>query len=197
MWDLYAEHVRDRAAYEVLLAGPPDTAEERIKAIGDEGERFLEAVDRAVRHFGSMAVYGGPAWDEDREFVWDCISRCGGLGAEASPDDRMGTATSTREVAFRELHARLRGSWKWRVSRVLTGQIVDVRGRLLGKLAADASRFLALRERAKAALLVLGGEERRLILEATRRLRASGHLDDADDVLLLSDGELEEMLLGG
>lgn len=197
LWDLYAEHVRDRAAYEVLLAGPPDTAEERIKAIGDEGERFLGAVNRAVRHFGSMAIYGGPTWDEDRDFVWDCISGCGGLGAEASPDGRMATATSTREVAFAQLQARLRGSWKWRVSRVLTGQIVDVRGRLLRKLAADASRFLALRERAKAALLVLGGEERRLILEAARRLRSSRHIEQRDDVLLLSDGELEETLLGG
>lgn len=197
LWDLYAEHVRGRAPYDALTAGPPEGAEERIKALGREGERFLAALAAAMRHFGSMAVYGGPTWDEDPAFVWECITRCGGLGPTAAPQVRLAKTGSDRDEAFRELQARLRGSWKWRLSRVLTGQIVDVRGRVLRKLAADATRFLGLRERAKAALLVLGGEERRIILEAARRLEGSGHIAKPDDVFLIADGELEEMLLGG
>lgn len=197
LWDLYAEHVRGRAPYDALLSGPPERVEERIKALGLEGEQFLAALGAAMRHFGSMAVYGGPAWDEDPAFVWECITRCGGLGPTAAPQVRLVKTGADRDEAFRELQARLRGSWKWRLSRVLTGQIVDVRGRVLRKLAADATRFLGLRERAKAALLVLGGEERRIILEAARRLEGSGHIAQPDDVFLLADGELEEMLLGG
>ncbi len=197
LWDLYAEHVRGRAPYDALMAGPPEGAEARIRALGEEGERFLAAVGAAMRHFGSMAVYGGPTWDEDPAFVWECITRCGGLGPAAAPKDRLTRTGSDREEAFSELRARLRGSWRWRLGRVLTGQIVDVRGRILRKLATDAARFLSLRERAKAALLVLGGEERRIILEAARRLEASRQIAQPEDVLLLADGELEEMLLGG
>ncbi|MBI4260527.1 MAG: hypothetical protein HY658_08170 [Actinobacteria bacterium] len=197
LWDLYAERVSTGPAYGALMAGPSEGAEERIRALGEEAEPFLDAVHDAIRHFGSMALYGGPTWDEDMAFVWGCIARCGGLGRDASPDERLTATSSAREVALGELRARLRRSWRWRITRVLTGQIVDVRGRLLRKMAADASRFLALRERAKAALLVLGGEERRIVLEAARRLEASGLLADRDDVLVLSDGELEEMLLGG
>ena len=80
---------------------------------------------------------------------------------------------------------------------MLTGQIVDVRRRLIGKLAKDATRFLELRERAKSALLILGGEEHRIIYESARRLVASGHLTGRTDVLFLSDDELSDMLLGG
>lgn len=197
LWDLYAGHVSGRSPYAALMAGPPEGAEERISALGEEGERFLAALGAAVRHFGSMAVYGGPTWDEDRAFVWECIVRCGGIGPNAAPQVRLARTGSDRDEALRELLAGLRGSWKWRLGRVLTGQIVDVRGRLLRKLVADATRFLALRERAKAALLVLGGEERRIILEIARRLVTSGHVAQPDDVFLLADGELEEMLLGG
>ena len=146
---------------------------------------------------GSMSIYGGPTWDEDA-----VLPRNGVRGVTASEVPRFGSASAAPRAegerrAFAELVAELRRSPRWRATRVLTGQIVDVRVRLLRKLTADASRFLMLREKAKAALLVLGGEERRLIREATRRLLASGSVSRGEDVLLLSDGELEELLLGG
>jgi phosphohistidine swiveling domain-containing protein len=90
----------------------------------------------------------------------------------------------------------LKSSWKWRVTRIVTGQVVDMRRRMLRKLAGDATEFLRLRERAKSALLILGGEERRLITEAARRLLASGLVTAPDDVLMLSDQELTVMLVG-
>jgi pyruvate,water dikinase len=71
-----------------------------------------------------------------------------------------------------------------------------LRVRWLRRQVGEASRFLRLREQAKAALLMLGGEERRVIVEASRRLVASSQLETADDVELLSDTELTRMVLG-
>lgn len=200
LWELYASHARGRPPCDALLAGPGETAEERLRRLGEEGEELVSLVRRTTRHFGSKAVYGGPTWDEDAEVVWDCIrsvAACDEAGHPAAPAPRRAAAGAARREALADLRRRLRSSWRWRLTRVVTGQVVDLRSRLLRKLADDASRFLSLRERAKAALLVLGGEERRIIWEGARRLVASGLLDDPEDVLLLADGELEEMLLGG
>ncbi len=200
IWDLYAGHAKGRPPCDCLMDGPAASAEERLLKLGEEGEEFVSMVRRATRHFGSRAVYGGPTWDEDPAHVWEClrsVAACDEAGHPVDPEQRVEATRSDREESFGELRKRLRSSWKWRLTRVLTGQIVDVRSRLLRKLAGDASRFLSLRERAKAALLVLGGEERRIVLDAARRLAASGALADPEDVLLLSDTELEEMLAGG
>ena len=200
LWSLYTAGVSPDAVYHSLLDGPIGEAAERLEALGPEGSRFVDAVARTTRHFGSMAVYGGATWDEDRSVVWDCIAAMARTGADA-PEfalaDRVAATQTTREAAFEELLAELRGSWRWRLTRVLTGQIVDVRRRLLRKLAADAKLFLELRERAKSALLILGGEEHRIIFEAARRLTASGHLTGETDVMFVSDDELTDMLLGG
>lgn len=60
----------------------------------------------------------------------------------------------------------------------------------------DATTQLQNRERAKGALLVLGGEARRILIESVRRLEASGHLSDPADIDLYSDEEVEQMLRG-
>jgi pyruvate,water dikinase len=90
----------------------------------------------------------------------------------------------------------LKTSPRWRMKRVLTGQLVDMRLRLLRRLVEEATLHLRNREDSKAALLVLGGVERRGILESADRLVVSGHLRAGEDVELFSDGELERMLLG-
>jgi pyruvate,water dikinase len=144
-------------------------------------------------------VFAGPTWDEDPEVAWQRlrgIARCDDSGHDASLEAHLESGTRARRAAVDDLHDELRRTLRWKVTRVMTGQIIDARGRLLRKLAADATRFLALRERAKAALLVLGGEERRVIAEAARRLHGSGMLADPQDVMFLSDAELEDMLLG-
>lgn len=84
----------------------------------------------------------------------------------------------------------------WRTIRILTGQIVDLRLRWVAQQANEAATSLAMRERAKSALLTLGGEQRRIILETASRLVASRQLADPDDVELLSEQELDAMLLG-
>ncbi len=200
LWSLYAEGVTPKPAYESVLAGPIDEAPNRLEALGPQGAQFVAAVNRTMRHFGSMAVYGGTTWDEDGSFVWDCIATMARTGTDApdlAPAHRVAATRESREEAFAGLVRRLRESWKWRLTRILTGQIVDVRKRLLHRLARDAGLFLALREKAKSALLILGGEEHRIIFESARRLEASGHIVGQTDVLFLSDGELGDMLLGG
>ena len=200
LWSLYTSGVAARPAYESVLDGPPGEAQQRLEQLGPQGRTFVEAVRRTTRHFGSMAMYGDQTWDEDPSFVWDCIASMANSGSDApdfSPMRRAEVMRETREEAFDELLSLLRGSWRWRLTRVITGQIVDVRRRLLSKLAGDAALFVQLRERAKSALLILGGEEHRIIYESARRLQASGHLVGTADVLMLSDVELSDMLLGG
>ena len=200
LWDLYIENVHQQPSCDRLLDGPMDTAEERLRAIGADGHRFVAAVHRTMRHFGSMAVYGGRSWDEDKKVVWESIASmaiCGIQGVDIALEPRFATSKENREAAFEELLTYLKRSWKWRLTRILTGQVVDMRKRFLSRLTEDATLFLSMRERSKSALLILGGEERRLILEIAKRLTASGHLRAEEDVSFLADEELTEMLSGG
>ncbi len=199
LWNLYVADVQNQPSCDYLINGPIETAEARIESLGEDGLRFVDAVHRTTRHFGSMALYGDVAWDEDPSVVWQCIAsmaQCDSEGHEIAPAPRVAATRNTREEAFDELMAQLKSSWKWRLTRVMTGQIVDMRRRMIRKMAGDATEFLAQREKAKAALLILGGEERRLIIEATRRLLASGLVDSGEDVQMLSDQELTAMLSG-
>jgi len=199
LWELYVEDVQSQPPCDVLIEGPIETTEQRLESLGEDGIRFVDAVHRTTRHFGSMSVYGGVAWDEDPVTVWQCIAtmgRCDVEGHDIDPSPRLAATRQSREEAFDHLIAQLKSSWKWRLTRIVTGQVVDMRRRMLRRLADDATEFLSLRERAKSALLILGGEERRLITEMGHRLVSSGLVTSIDDVLLLSDQEFGDMLLG-
>ena len=111
----------------------------------------------AVERVGwaSAAVFAGPSWDE--------------LGSEAAVppvDDRQ------RSSDFDELKDRLRSLPGWTRRRILTAQFVDVRMHVVRRLVRDVIDQLRRREAAKAALLELGGEVRRVHLELGRRLEA-------------------------
>jgi phosphohistidine swiveling domain-containing protein len=199
LWDLYVADVQNQPPCDSLISGPVETTEARLEALGEDGARFVTAVHRTMRHFGSMALYGDVAWDEDPTMVWDCVAsmaRCDVDGHEIAPAPRLAATRLGREEAFDDLVASFKSSWKWRLTRIVTGQVVDMRRRMLAKLASDATQFLSLRERAKAALLILGGEERRLITESARRLVSSGLISNEGDTLMLSDQELGAMLMG-
>jgi len=126
----------------------------------------------------SASIFAGPSWAET------------GI---AVPAARM-LAASRRADAIRALEHRLCSNPRWRRTRILTGQVVDVRLHVLRRLVADASDGLARRERVKTAVLQLGGEVRRVHLEIGRRLVARGVLDQADEVDLLRGGELAAAL---
>lgn len=154
------------------------------------GPEFLEALDATIRVTGSKAVYGDATWGEDEGWVWQQ------LRLVASDDWRRPRGDGETNNAVKLLSSRLAGDKRWKRTRLLTGQIVDVRMRWLLRQVEETTQFLELRERAKSALLVLGGEERRTIVESARRLVASRQLPSADLVAYVTDQELEGMLFG-
>jgi pyruvate,water dikinase len=183
-WDLYAGRVSEEALRDTLEGHG-----------GDRAAVVTSAMNRASRHFGSRSLYGGVTWDEDRTVVVECF-RALAEGVAPDPEVRLANARRQRKEAFDGLKERLRKNWRWRLTRIVTGQIVDLRIRMLDRLAGDAAELLSLREESKAALLTLGGEERRLISEAARRLVDSGHVRVPDDIELLTHHEVEATLQG-
>ncbi len=174
-----------------ILREPGAVARTLVRGLGPEGVAFLVDLDNAVRSMGSKAVYGGPAWIEDDWWIWQQLRMM--IRGEA----RMTPTDSSWAEQFERLSSQLTSDKRWRRTRVLTGQVVDLRLRWLRRQVEETVRFLALRERAKNALLVLGGEERRILLESANRLVASRELAYPDLVDFLTDAELEEMLFGG
>jgi len=136
---------------------------------------------RAPEPAMSRSVFAGPTWAETGT---DKPARPGRRG----PDDD--------DEARHALERRLRSNPKWLRTRLLTGQVVDVRMHLLRRLIGDATQGLVRREGVKAAVLTVGGEVRRVHVELGRRLVAKGLLDQVDDVDLLRDSELSDALDG-
>lgn len=123
--------------------------------------------------WASAAVVAGPTW---REL---------GVDPVAVPVDRDAAA-----AAALALEERLRALPRWRSTRVLTGQVVDVRMHVLRRMLADARRLLGQRERTKVAVLAVGGLLRAVDLELGARLVRRGELSAAGDVDLLALAEL-------
>ncbi len=173
---------------EALLAAvrdaPPGQAVQQLAAISRGGADLVRDVSADLAALGSAAVYAGRTWDERADSVWRAVARTSAAGDE---DDGVD------ELARLEQH--LTASRRWRVVRIVTGQVVDMRRRYLRRLVADATLLLARREEAKGALLMVGGEERRIIQEMARRLVRRGILARAVDVELLADWELDEALI--
>lgn len=172
-----------------LLADPGLGIRQRLAGHGPDGEKFLAALDDAMRAMGSRAMYADATWAEDESWIWRQLQ----LMAKGEIRRTVPPAWSDE---FTDLATLLSSDKKWRRLRMLTGQFVDLRLRWLRRQTEETIGFLDLRERAKNALLVLGGEERRLIREAARRLVASHQLPGDDWVEYVTDAELEQMLLG-
>ncbi len=127
----------------------------------------------------SAAVFGGPTWEE--------------MGRRPPVIEPVADG----EAARIELEARLQALPHWRRRRVLTGQFVDVRIHMLRRTIAETVTQLERREAAKAAILEIGGEVRRLHLELGSRLVARRLLADGQDVEFLTSAELRSALLDG
>jgi pyruvate,water dikinase len=136
--------------------------------------RALTGVDVATPpSWASAAVLGGPTWEEL------------GTTPVALPVDQ-----GAAEAAQQALEERLRSLPRWRTTRIVTGQVVDVRLHLLRRLVAEARLLLGRRERAKVSVLAVGGLLRAIHLELGERLVGAGGLDAVEDVDLLSVAEL-------
>jgi rifampicin phosphotransferase len=129
----------------------------------------------------SRSVFAGPTWSEAPQVVVRD-------GARARP-------AAGRALA--DLEEVLVADPRWRRTRVLSGQVIDVRLHMLRRTISDAIEDLGRREGVKAAVLGLGGHVRLIHLEVGARLVARGLLDDAEDVELLSEEELRRGLLDG
>ncbi|MGH9224358.1 MAG: PEP-utilizing enzyme [Acidimicrobiales bacterium] len=180
-----------------LRKGAVQDTEQRLRALGEDGVALLRIVEDGLHRAGSAAVYAGLTWDEERESFWALLRQCQGSDAEDGPSGLTARAESDARLYFRQLERRLTHAWKWRMTRIFTGQIVDVRRRLLHRMVDDTALYLSLRETVKAALLRVGGEERRVVRELARRLVDQGLLESDGDEWFLSDQELDAMALGG
>ena len=151
-----------------------------------EGSRAAQLVTGrsgvAIERLGdaSAAIFAGPTWHE--------------IGAR--PPVLPGDFEAENEERWQQLRARVKALPGWTRRRVLTGGVVDVRMHLLHRLVEDVVDQLHRREAAKAAILELGGEVRRVHLELGRRLVERGALELPGDVELLTSGELQRTLAG-
>ncbi|HSG78919.1 MAG TPA: PEP/pyruvate-binding domain-containing protein [Acidimicrobiia bacterium] len=169
-----------------LTIAPAAEARRRLIARGPEGISLAEGIETAAADLGCVSVYGGATYLERDDDLWR-------LAAAAARHRSLPPMESVDSMIDRAIGSAGR---RWRASRIVTGQLVDVRRRLLRRLARDAIRFLGMREEAKHALLVLGGFERRVIAEGARRLVRSGNLRSLQEIELLDDTEFDEMLAG-
>ena len=196
LWDVHCDYCQLPEVAQAVYDGPVEQTEQRLAALGETGGMFLRIVHDGLRRAGSAALYSGATWEEDRASFWSLLRQCRGLRPEEGPSAMMGQAAAGGAAFADELHRRLTRSWKWRRTRILTGQIVDVRRRLLRAIVDDAATYLRLREATKSAVLRLGGEERRVVRELARRLVEEGALKREGDEWFLSDEELDELALG-
>lgn len=198
VWESYGLLKEHPEGLRAIHDGPTERTEERLAALGDVGRRFLDATWEAMRKAGSTSVYGGRTWDElDRTPFWEMLRQCqGSVPLERMPATETDELTGVVDERLAELDPHLRRTWRWRLVRVFTGQIVDARWRLLSRMAKDATAFLRLRETTKSAVLRLGGEQRRVVREIVRRLADESVLE-AGDEWLLSDEELDRLAQTG
>ncbi|MGI9624421.1 MAG: PEP/pyruvate-binding domain-containing protein, partial [Acidimicrobiales bacterium] len=152
------------------------------------GRRLIADFFDALRRAGSTSIFAGATWDEVPDLAWLTIWT--ELDDAADED-----AASRRSKATVDLERRLVRTPKWRWTRFVTGQLMDVRRRFLRREAADAAELLHRREQTKAAVFVLGGVVRHANAEIGHRLAERGALESLDDIEMLSIGEIP-MLIG-
>jgi phosphohistidine swiveling domain-containing protein/membrane-associated phospholipid phosphatase len=171
-----------------LVSGASDVTD---LAATEQGADVAARYRHAIRRAGSMAVFAGPTWEEEPAQAWRTFQALVARPARA----RFGEPD--RQAARSAVEKQLHDDRRWRVTRVLSGQLVDARKAFVRREANDAADLLDRRERTKAAVLMLGGLERRVDLEIGARLVARGRLDAATDIQFLAERESAAALLRG
>jgi phosphohistidine swiveling domain-containing protein len=158
---------------------------ESRRALAEAG--LADDVVDLARRAGSRSVFAGPTWDEDLTATWALVRAGAARELPGSTDSEL----------LAQLEQALVARPGWTRTRVLTGQVVDVRLHMVRALLAEATELLTLREQAKSAVLSLGGVVRRIEREAGRRLTDRGLLADPADAEHLTPTELRAALLAG
>ncbi|MEX2586691.1 MAG: PEP/pyruvate-binding domain-containing protein [Actinomycetota bacterium] len=196
LWDMHCEHCQLPHVAKAVYEGPARQVERRLVDVGGDGQEFLSMVRAALRRAGSTALYAGDTWEDATDAFWSALRRCSALQPGQGPPSKMAGAAEGAAAYFKALLDRVTKTRKWRFTRVMTGQIIDIRRRLLERMVGDATTFLRMRESVKSAMLRVGGEERRVIRELSRRLVEQGVLAHEGDEFYLSDEELEALSAG-
>lgn len=152
------------------------------------GRRVVLDFMEAMRRAGSTGIFAGPTWDEVPNLAWLTV-----FTELESPPEQSGAA-ERRGDALDALEDKLTSTSKWKWTRFVTGQLMDVRRRFLRREAADAAELLHRRELTKAALLIIGGVVRHANIEIGVRLHERGILETPEDVEMLSIGELRALV---
>lgn len=196
LWNVFQGVSEHELLEQAIREAEPADAEQRLRDAGPAGAALVEGLWEALDRLGSAAVYAGPTWREQPEFVWNTLLGCLRSRIERGDRDPLEEARRGATEALVNLEGKLTRTWRWRLTRVLTGQIIDMRRRMLRKLVANARELLSLRESVKARVLALGGVERRATLVLAERLVRRGALRSGEDVELLADWELEDLVTG-
>ncbi|MCP5028692.1 MAG: hypothetical protein GY929_20655 [Actinomycetia bacterium] len=129
----------------------------------------------ARQALASAAIFAGPTWSEMAS------------GPPSSSESAVGYSP---EEEWHRVRDRLKALPGWTRRRILTGGFVDFRSHLINRLRTDVIEQIQRREKAKVAVLELGGELRRVHLELGRRLVDGGLLERADEIELLASAEV-------
>jgi pyruvate,water dikinase len=154
---------------------------------GADAARHTQQVTRGAARLlapvptASRSVFAGPTWAEAPLLLERAATHAG-------PDDGSAQA---------QLEEVLVADPRWKRTRVLSGQVVDVRLHMLRRTIDDAVEDLGRREQVKAAVLGIGGHVRSIHLELAARLVTRGVLDAVEDVELLGEDELRRAVLEG
>lgn len=168
------------------LARGEDDVLDRVRRV-EGGDAFLQQFWEILEREGSAQIFAGERWCDRPEAAMSTVRQA---------LRRLRRDELDPEARLRELEHRLTSTWQWRASRVYTGQVVDVRIRLLRRTVADAIEFLRLREETKRTVLRIGGEIRRVIEHVADELVRAGRLPDRTDIELLGHDEFLDVLGG-
>jgi phosphohistidine swiveling domain-containing protein len=171
-------------AAEVGVAAAATAAYDRLETFlashlpSDEAGRWARRLTTGIAGgsappSASMSVFAGATWEE-----------AGVDPPDARPDDNR------RADALAEVERVLSALPRWRATRIMTGQVIDVRLHLLRRLTMEAVSLLGWREQAKVAVLSVGGQVRAAHRVLGARWTDAGLLRDPLDVDLLADAEL-------
>jgi rifampicin phosphotransferase len=174
------------ALAQALCAGGDDLRDRLHEVEG--GEAFLDAFQATIESAGSAQVYAGARWSRRTDDALATVQQALHRAGDGAPDP------ATR---LEQLEQRLTSTWQWRAGRAFTGQVVDVRIRLLRRAVHDTSELLRLREETKRSVLRIGGETRRIVEHVAGLLVDRGDIREIDDIELLTNDEFITVLEGG
>ncbi len=167
---------------------PEEWAHARAQLEAEGQLAVVERFDRMLSRADSMAVFAGPTWRERPDRLW-ALCRAQALRQRSDTGEEL-------DAAITDLEEELASSPGWRRTRWLTGQVLDVRLRLLRRHIHQTRDLLARRELVKQTVLDLGGRVRDIHLEFGARLTAADVLEEKADVDFLSYAELTAALAG-